>query len=139
MAALVGEEHWESVLTERDAEQRKIITREFAEQGLEQRRRALEEARRQAQQASLVDEVFKRNDAALSMDDEELDDEARGMKATLLLLFDGKLEPWPHQVKAVLRLEKERLMLLNKKKEDGIQKLLRPTVLAKHCLGTTGA
>ena len=50
------------------------------------------------------------------MDDEELDDEARGMKATLLLLFDGKLEPWPHQIKAVLRLEKERLMLLNKEK-----------------------
>ena len=50
------------------------------------------------------------------MDDEELDDETKGMKATLLLLFDGKLEPWPHQVKAVLRLEKERLMLLNKKK-----------------------
>ena len=48
MAALVGEEHWESVLTERDGEKRKIITRELAEQGLEQRRKTLEEARRQA-------------------------------------------------------------------------------------------
>ena len=46
------------------------------------------------------------------------------MKATLLLLFDGKLEPWPHQVKAILRLEKERIMLLNKKKEDGSGQLL---------------
>ena len=77
------------------------------------------------------------------MDDEELDDEARGMKAALLLFFDGKLEPWPHQVKAVLRLEKERLMLLNKKKEDGSQQLLATaqsaTVVGLHCAIKDGA
>ena len=69
------------------------------------------------------------------MDDEELDDETKGMKATLLLLFDGKLEPWPHQVKAVLRLEKERLMLF-RKKEDGSGQMLANGL---HCAIKDGA
>ncbi len=68
----------------------------------------MEEARQKAQQASLVDEVFKRNEAALTMADEELDDEAKKIKEALQELFDGKLEPWPHQVQAIMRLEMER-------------------------------
>ena len=55
--------------------------------------------------------MFKRNEIALTMSDEELDDETKEMKSTIRTLFDGKLEPWPHQVKAVIRLEKERRAL----------------------------
>ena len=75
-----------------------------------------------------MDEVFKKNEQALKGGDNfQDDDDIRATKAALLPLFDKKLDPWPHQVAAIIRLEKELRMLEEKSKTSGAQTL--PTVV----------